>query len=288
MTDYAALLAERFPVRKTAAQRQAFREWLTAELKSLGYKPREEVNGHFKAHNILAGDPEKTAVLFVAHTDTPARWLLPDWWFPRNYSLWGLWQLVHILLLLIPALIVYLAVWQISGQNAQILQFFQPVKDITEAAAPAPAYILKGTGKILPGFQILLLFGVFEIRVVHEEANRRKQLFPLPGELLINPDIATFIVMKMYIPVIHQEGKPLLKHILRIAMQQLEGFRQLLKFFPVLPAADLHILLPVNSLRIFIREDCRIRWDTCFRWMFGKQHTAERVDRTHKAEVDIL
>ena len=120
MTDYAALLAERFPVRKTAAQRQAFREWLTAELKSLGYKPREEVNGHFKAHNILVGDPEKTAVLFVAHTDTPARWLLPDWWFPRNYFLWGLWQLVHILLLLIPALIVYLAVWQISGQNAQL------------------------------------------------------------------------------------------------------------------------------------------------------------------------
>ena len=175
-----------------------------------------------------------------------------------------------------------------SGQNAQIFQLLQPVEDITEVAAPAPAYILKGTGKILPGFQILLLFGVFEIRVVHEEANRLKQLLAFPGELLINPDIATFIVMKAYIPVIHQKGKPLLKHILRIAMQQLEGFRQLLKFFPVLPAADLHILLPVNCLRIFIREDCRIRWDACFRWMFRKQHTAERVDRTHKAEVDIL
>ncbi|MBR5344748.1 MAG: hypothetical protein IK127_02880 [Clostridia bacterium] len=120
MTDYAALLAERFPIRKTAEQRQAFQEWLTAELKSLGYKAKEETNGHFKAHNILVGDPEKTAVLFVTHMDTPARWLLPDMLFPRNYFLWGMWQLLHMGLLLIPTVLVYLGIWQIYGQNAQL------------------------------------------------------------------------------------------------------------------------------------------------------------------------
>ena len=99
---------------------EAFREWLTAELKSLGYKAKEETNGHFKAHNILVGDPEKTAVLFVTHMDTPARWLLPDMLFPRNYFLWGMWQLLHMGLLLVPAVLVYLGIWQISGQNAQL------------------------------------------------------------------------------------------------------------------------------------------------------------------------
>ena len=120
MTDYAALLSERFPIRKTAAQRQAFREWLMAELKELGYKPKEETNGYFKAHNIIVGNPEKTAALFTAHTDTPARWILPDFWFPKNICAWLLWQILHMILLLLPALAVYLAVWQISGQNARI------------------------------------------------------------------------------------------------------------------------------------------------------------------------
>ena len=120
MTDYAALLSERFPVRKTKAQRQAFRDWLTTELKTLGYNPREETNGFLKARNILVGNPDKTGALFTVRTDTPARWILPDLWFPRNIVMWLIWQLLHLILLLLPALMVYLAVWQISGQNARI------------------------------------------------------------------------------------------------------------------------------------------------------------------------
>ncbi len=120
MTDYAALIGERFPVRRTKAQKQAFRDWLTAELRGLGYAPREEINGRVKARNLLAGDPEKSAVLFVAHYDTPSRWLLPDLGFPRNIPLWILWQLLHILLLLIPALAVYTAVWSLTGGNARL------------------------------------------------------------------------------------------------------------------------------------------------------------------------
>ena len=120
MTDYAALLSERFPVRKTKAQRQVFRDWLTTELKTLGYNPREETNGFLKARNILVGNPDKTGALFTVRTDTPARWILPDLWFPRNLVMWLFWQLLHLILLLLPALMVYLAVWQISGQNARV------------------------------------------------------------------------------------------------------------------------------------------------------------------------
>lgn len=120
MTDYAAILAERFPVRKTKAQKQAFREWLTEELKALGCEPREETNGHLRARSILVGDPEHSAVLFVCHYDTPPRWILPDLWFPRNLLLWSLVQLLHMLLLLLPALAVYLSLWRLTGGNAQI------------------------------------------------------------------------------------------------------------------------------------------------------------------------
>ena len=119
MKDYAALLAERFPVRRTKAQKRAFLDWLTEELRALGCAPREETNGHFGARNLLTGDPERSAVLFVAHYDTPARWLLPDLCFPRNLPLWALWQLLHMALLLLPALAAYVAVWRLTGGNAR-------------------------------------------------------------------------------------------------------------------------------------------------------------------------
>ncbi len=120
MTDYLALLGERFPVRNTKAQRTAFRAWLREEVQALGYRYTEETNGFFHCSALTVGNPEKAPLVLAAHTDTPARWLLPDLSFPRNIPLWILWQLLHMVLLLIPALAVYLLVWRVSGENAQL------------------------------------------------------------------------------------------------------------------------------------------------------------------------
>lgn len=120
MTDYLTLLGERFPVRKTKAQREAFRAWLTEELSALGYRAVPETNGFLKAPSLTVGSPEKSPLLLAVHTDTPARWLLPDLSFPRNVPLWILWQLLHMALLLIPALAVYLLVYRVTGGSAQL------------------------------------------------------------------------------------------------------------------------------------------------------------------------
>ncbi len=120
MTDYVTLLGERFPVRKTKAQREAFRAWLTEELKALGYRASAETSGFLRAPSLTAGNPEKAPLLLAVHTDTPARWLLPDLTIPRNIPLWILWQLLHMVLLLIPALAVYLLVYRLTGGSAQL------------------------------------------------------------------------------------------------------------------------------------------------------------------------
>ena len=114
MTDYAALLAERFPVRRTRAQKEAFRGWLTEELRRLGWEPVSEAAGRVACQNVLAGDPAHAPVLLTAHYDTPSRWLLPDMVLPRNIPLWVLWQLLHFALLLLPALAAYMAVYALT------------------------------------------------------------------------------------------------------------------------------------------------------------------------------
>ena len=85
-------ITERFPVRKTAAQKKAFRQWLTAEITALGYTARLEENDRGRQQNIIAGDPEHAEVTFTAHYDTPSTILLPDLQIPRNYPVYLLWQ----------------------------------------------------------------------------------------------------------------------------------------------------------------------------------------------------
>ena len=50
-------IQEKFPVRKTAGQKEAFRAWLRAEAERLGYAVREERNG--SSVNVIVGDAEK-------------------------------------------------------------------------------------------------------------------------------------------------------------------------------------------------------------------------------------
>lgn len=101
---------EQFPVRKSAAQKAAFRAWVVAEMEAMGYRVKVEVNGRGKYANVVAGDPEHAAVLFTAHYDTPARMLLPNLIIPRNIPLFIAYQVLNVLLLFIPAMAVTLLV----------------------------------------------------------------------------------------------------------------------------------------------------------------------------------
>lgn len=73
------------PVRKTAAQKKEFRQWLLRELKQAGWKAREETYGKFNGSvNVVAGDPERAEIFLCAHYDTGSRMLVPNFVSPTN------------------------------------------------------------------------------------------------------------------------------------------------------------------------------------------------------------
>lgn len=108
--DYMKELVQRFPVRKSKEQKQAFRAWALNEMTAMGYKAKVEVNGALKHNNIVAGDPDHAAFLFTAHYDTPARMLLPNLMIPRNFPLFVLYQVLNILIIMVPALAAFVLV----------------------------------------------------------------------------------------------------------------------------------------------------------------------------------
>ena len=118
-------IAQLHPVRKTAAQKKAFRQWVMAEINDLGYSACIEQNDKGRQQNIIVGDPEHAQVTFTAHYDTPATILLPDLQIPRNFAVYLLWQIGMIGGLLLLSLLVG-AAFGLATQNGDvmILTFF--------------------------------------------------------------------------------------------------------------------------------------------------------------------
>ena len=90
-------IADRFPVRKSAEQKQAFLKYAAAAARKMGYAAHVEENGRHR--NLVMGQPETAEVLFTAHYDTPANKLIPSPIIPRNLPLFLLCQLATVLLL---------------------------------------------------------------------------------------------------------------------------------------------------------------------------------------------
>ena len=78
-------LVEKFPIRKSRKQKDAFREWFIDWAREQGYTAEETApKGIFRSSNVVVGDPESAQVVFTAHYDTPAVMILPNFITPRN------------------------------------------------------------------------------------------------------------------------------------------------------------------------------------------------------------
>ena len=118
-------ITERFPVRKTAAQKKAFRQWVMGEITEMGYPVRVEENDKGRQQNIIIGDPEHAEVTFTAHYDTPSTILVPDLQFPRNFAVYVLWQMLIVGGMLLISLVVGLGLGLATGSgNGLTLGFF--------------------------------------------------------------------------------------------------------------------------------------------------------------------
>ena len=106
--SYLTTLVEKFPVRKSMAQKEAFRQWVVFEqAPAMGYQARvEETLGIPTCRNVVIGDPETAEVVFTAHYDTPATIGLPNIMIPRNLPLFYGYQILMVLGFLLVAFIV--------------------------------------------------------------------------------------------------------------------------------------------------------------------------------------
>lgn len=106
-------LNENYPIRRTEAEKEAFRAYVTA-----GYGARVEGTSDGKNKNLVIGDPTRARTVCVAHYDTPARALFPNLMLPRNPVLFYAYQFLIVGVLLAVSLAVGL-VAQILTQRTE-------------------------------------------------------------------------------------------------------------------------------------------------------------------------
>ena len=100
---YLEQLVEKFPIRRSMVQKEAFRKHVLEEAASLGYRAKVECSGG-KNDNIVIGNPETAQVTFTAHYDTPAVNFLPNIMMPRNIPLFFCYQFLIVGLMLLAGL----------------------------------------------------------------------------------------------------------------------------------------------------------------------------------------
>ncbi len=86
----------KFPVRKSKKQKEAFREAVLAYGETLGYFGSVE-KGAFGARNVVFGDPANAGYLITAHYDTCAHMIVPNFITPCSFLVYLLYQLAVVL-----------------------------------------------------------------------------------------------------------------------------------------------------------------------------------------------
>lgn len=94
-------ILKEFPVRKSKAQKKAFRDAVESYAQGLGYETKVE-KGSLGARNLVIGDPEKANYLITAHYDTCARMPVPNLITPCNFWSFLGYQLFVGIMMLIP------------------------------------------------------------------------------------------------------------------------------------------------------------------------------------------
>lgn len=111
MTSASHTVLDRFMVRKSKAQKAAFRDWLCRVLRETGYDPQVEENRSLvTSHNVVVGDLDRAEVVLTAHYDTCAVLPFPNFITPRNPVVFILYQLLIALVMITLAVIAELLV----------------------------------------------------------------------------------------------------------------------------------------------------------------------------------
>ncbi len=107
-------ILQQFPVRKSRAQKQAFRDAVQGYVQTLGYECTVE-KGSMGVHNLVIGDPKNAKYLVTAHYDTCARLLWPNMVTPCNGFVYWSYQVCLILGMMLAASLFTALVCLIAG-----------------------------------------------------------------------------------------------------------------------------------------------------------------------------
>lgn len=109
-------IIKEFPVRKSGKQKQIFRDAVQSYAEGLGYAVTVE-KGSFGARNVVIGDPENADILVTAHYDTCARMPFPNLITPCNFWPFIAYQLLIVLIILLPAFLLEVLLILLMGPN---------------------------------------------------------------------------------------------------------------------------------------------------------------------------
>ena len=118
MRKSAEIIMEKYQVRKTEKQKQAFREWLEGHLSEYGYRLIEEKYSK-TGSNLVVGDVRKARVVLTAHYDTQPNFFAPVVMGFSNWISFGISQII----MLWPMLLffgIYLALMNSFPGNAVV------------------------------------------------------------------------------------------------------------------------------------------------------------------------
>ena len=123
MTETTKEIFDKYEIRKTKAQREAFVSYVSDVAKNEGYKCNIEAIGkNKKLKNIVIGDPDSAKVIYTAHYDTCASIGMPNVITPKCPPLYFLYQLlICAILYTVPFLIMLVGskhVLQLTGSTA--------------------------------------------------------------------------------------------------------------------------------------------------------------------------
>ena len=108
-------LVEKFPVRRSKEQKEAFRAWAVEQAQAMGYQA--QVESQKDHHNVVIGSPETAQVIFTAHYDTPAGFFLPNLMTPRNKLVFWLRQIWMILIFILLGAVVGVPAGLLTGSR---------------------------------------------------------------------------------------------------------------------------------------------------------------------------
>jgi len=109
------ILVEKFPVRRSKEQKEAFRAWAVEQAQSMGFEAQVEAQKDH--HNVVIGSPETAQVIFTAHYDTPAGFFMPNLMTPRNKLVFWLRQFWMILVFVLIGAAVGVPVGLLTGNG---------------------------------------------------------------------------------------------------------------------------------------------------------------------------